>query len=1390
MALTPGQNLIWLGQGLSPDVPIYNMGWRFRLGEGIDPERFARAFASLVEQSDVMRMVVHDTDDGPRLSVLASAAGEHTMLRLPAGRAEAVVTELVQEPFDLAVETFRSRLIECDGEWQWILVQHHILSDAKSGELLFRYVSERYEAAEGSGGPIGQALPSFLDWVNGAGSHIDPEVSAFWSEQVSDLPTSPPPVYAGHRHTDSSTTSKLVVPLGKHRTRRLLQLHEDERFAALTPAQTNSNALATVLLAWLSRVTDSEQTTIGFTAHCRSNMKARRTPGLFMEVLPLSAEVSFSTPMQGLFREVVTRTNDLLMWAASGAGTAATHAAFNLVLNYLPTRFGEFANRDVEVEWLDHGHFDPMHALWVDVIGFEGGGDISLRLRFNEGLFPDLQKSAAASQILRVLDVLLDDPQTQIGKLGLARDEDKSVALTRAQWEPTDPGAPDVLDALMAHCRSDPNRVVLTDDTRSVTRGELWNEAGAVAHYLESHGVGAGDRVGVFLTRGRHLVSTLLGILRIGAAYVPLDPLQPSERIGEIVRAAKLSVTITERRLAEAFPTSYPTIMVEDVDTSLAHDRDTPIVVGSDAYVIFTSGTTGRPKGVRVGRPALARYAHWAADTFGGAEPATWALHSAIGFDLTVTSIFAPLISGGQIRAYRERPGEADLSILRVFEDDAVNVVKLTPSHLSLVVRHAKPLGNIRTLVLGGEDLSTTLSRRALEAFGSQVSILNEYGPTEATVGCMVHKFDPATDVEDSVPIGLPAKDTAIYVLDRAGSPVPDQVIGELAVSGPDRLASGYFNDPETTESKFVDNPFMPGTKMYLTGDRAHVRHDGVICYHGRSDDQVKINGIRIELGEISSALQAHPSISDAVVLQAQAEDTKPRACTLCGLGSDHPEADIDPAGTCRLCRDFGTYEDRAHGYFRTMDDLAIQLDHAAQRRTGPYDCLMLLSGGKDSSYALGRLVEFTPRVLAVTLDNGFISEGAKENIVNVCTALGVEHRFIRTRHMNEIFADSLERYSNVCNGCFKVIYTLSMQLAKREGIPLIVTGLSRGQLFETRLAPELFGVSGASSDEIDLSVLDARRSYHQMPDAAARLLNGDFFDNGDVFEEVQFVDFYRYCDVSVDAVFHYLDNKLPWLRPKDTGRSTNCLINDVGIYVHKKRRGYHNYALPYSWDVRMGHKTREACLNELNDDLDLDRIGEIMHQIGYSLDEPEHHSRSSLSAYYVADSDLPSGSLRAHLAARLPRSAMPQELIRVDEIPLTPNGKVDQTALRKLKPVSASTDRAKKGAARTGPESLLLDIWREVLKRNDIGVYDTFFDAGGDSLHAISVASRANRVGLSITAFSVLRDQTIPEILAKAGATEGAPAQRRGRRAQVDPKTMAQLGKIFGKRNNVGSSG
>jgi amino acid adenylation domain-containing protein len=912
-----------------------------------------------------------------------------------------------------------------------------------------------------------------------------------------------------------------------------------------------------------------------------------------------------------------------------------------------------------------------------------------------------------------------------------------------------------IVELFEAQAARTPNDEAVRLDDRSLSYGQLNERANQVAAHLRTLGAGPERLVVLYMEHSIEAVCAILGVLKAGAAYAPVDPATtPKERLAYILqdisagtaRDGASPVVVTQSQLVSNIPGDAAEVVTLDSDfeqvelypTSNPAPAATP---GNLAYVIYTSGSTGKPKGVLIEHRSLVNYIWWANQKYCGGEGLTWPLFSSLAFDLTVTSIFTPLISGGRIVVYREDPGVHGMVVLKVIEDGAVDIVKLTPSHLAMIKDLDLAASRIRKLIVGGEDFKAELARDITRQFGRPVEIYNEYGPTEATVGCMIHRYDAEKDRGLSVPIGIPAANAGVYILDEQLSPVPTGVTGEMYLAG-DGLARGYLNQAELTEQKFVTAPDprqngpaaqSPASKpqplrLYKTGDVARWSAEGRMEFLGRADYQVKIGGMRIELGEIEARLLEHSDVRECVVdvvhTGARKAPKELTYCTRCGVASSLPGTAYDADGVCNLCRAFDSYKDKAQAYFKSVDEFKALVAEMKAARTGEYDCVVLFSGGKDSTFMLYKICALGLKPLAFTLDNGFLSDEAMDNVRRVVKALGVDHVFGTTPHMNEIFVDSLKQFSNVCNGCFKTIYTLATNLAHEKGIGYIVTGLSRGQFFETRLTEEVFKRKDFDVVKLDALVLDARKAYHRRQDAVSCHLAVDILQGDGVFDEIRFVDFYRYWSVSLEELYAVLKERGVWSRPSDTGRSTNCLINDVGIYLHKKQRGFHNYSLPYSWDVRLGQKTRNEAMEELEDEIDETRVKDIMAQIGYTEPPADEPGMDRLVAYYVSEKPLPVAEVRAHLAQELPDYMVPPYVVWLEKLPLTPNGKVDRRTL----PIPTS-EHMQPAREIVGPrnetEQKLAAIWAEVLSVEEVGIHDNFFEMGGHSLLAIRLASR-----------------------------------------------------------------
>jgi len=413
-----------------------------------------------------------------------------------------------------------------------------------------------------------------------------------------------------------------------------------------------------------------------------------------------------------------------------------------------------------------------------------------------------------------------------------------------------------------AHADRTPDALALTCGDIQLTYRELDRRANQLARHLQSLGVGPDVLVAICIPRSVELVVAMLGVWKAGGAYLPIDPSYPKKRARFMLTDSCARVAITTRVLASEFAHDAATLCIDDLDLSRTDARLPTSDAGEQlAYVIYTSGSTGQPKGVMIHQRGLSNYVSWAIGAYDVDASTRSALHSSTAFDLTITSLL-PLAAGGGVVLVSEDAGSLGLVDL-VRRPGERLFVKLTPQHLNLLTDTfvaSELAARIRMFVIGGEQLLGPL----LRGLGAEPTrIINEYGPTEAVVGCCIHEVGTGDDPCKAIPIGKPIANTQLHVLDEY---LASAAIGELYIGGAG-VARGYFGRPDLTAERFVPDPFgYPGDRLYRTGDLVIRRSDGVFEYIGRLDHQVKVRGFRIELGEIEAALANHEELKDVVI--------------------------------------------------------------------------------------------------------------------------------------------------------------------------------------------------------------------------------------------------------------------------------------------------------------------------------------------------------------------------------------------------------------------------------------------------------------------------------------------------------------------------------------------
>ncbi len=1315
--LAPAQALIWSGARIHPDAPFANMTTLSRLNVDVNVERFFAAFDAVVAAHESLRTVFEESSSAPLARVLdvAPRRVEHVVLDNEDTLQGWMRTRLAQ-PLDYTECCYDGVLLSVAGRTLWWLALHHLITDATSSALIFAHLSAAY---------AGEQVPSssyavYLRELNERQNHKAWKRAQSHWEQFSSIAQTPSLYHSARAATTHST--RVAISLTPARRAGIARLLSDE-FKTLSPQLGWSAMLATVTAVFRHRLSDCGSTVFAVPVHNRDRSN-KHVVGLCIELFPMTVEVKVGETFHAVYNRALQA---LLVLASHARPGTSPNVAVDAVLNVTRVPFGTFDGQPTQTDYLDNGSVEPIHALRVQSHAWNGDDQFDLALDVNHGVVDAHAIESVPEHYVAVLDQIIAAPDSSIGEFSLQCDTERSAMARYNTREHTATTATvlTMLDEALAGSTD----VSLREQERAFTATDFVASCERVASWLVARGVMPGDKVGIRMAPCADAVIAIHGVLRAGGVFVPLDASYPQARLDYMQRDAGVCFVI------DALPG----------DLQEAAQPMTRIDVGvkpSDlAYIIYTSGSTGQPKGVPITHRGLAEYLSFAVQAYMDSEQRLqMALYTSLSFDLTITSLFLPFLTNGTLHCH---PAGGAAALREIVDEQKVNTLKATPSHLQLLARLPKKALCLRTLIVGGEQFTVALAQRLKRTLRADVRLYNEYGPTEAVVGCMVHEYDPNQDGETQVPIGRPAPGVVLEVLDQYKKPVPMGSPGELYISRPG-MTVGYLHRPELNDERFVVLDAHAPVQFYRSGDLVRMRDPQSMVYLGRTDEQVKVQGVRLDPQEVETALLHFPGVKQCVVRLWRDSDYHANVdyCERCGIPSNVPDVQIDEEGICSTCRTYRAIIDQTKAYFKSRDELKDELRQARETRGGSFDVLHLLSGGKDSTYALYELVALGADVCSITLDNGFISDAAKDNARRVAAHLGIEHEFVSTPAMNAIFRDSLERHSNVCNGCYKAIYTLAINKANALGIPFISTGLSRGQLFETRLTPGQFDLQRFDVEAIDAAVVAARKAYHRTPDAVSKLLDVSVFDDDTIFQRVRFLDVYRYVDVELRNMMSFLHQSTPWRRPPDTGRSTNCLINAAGIAVHQLERGYHNYAMPYSWDVRLGHKTRQQAMEELDDPIDPEEVARMLAEIGY---QPQVEER--LTAWYVAKSAVDDDMLKRHLAQRLPAYAVPRSFIAVDSIALNPNGKVDLDRLP-----APQQQRVSNGASFIAPQTLveeaLCEMWQTLLEVERVGVEDDFFALGGTSLRALEMVMWASEhFEVTIPEASAFENRTVRQL-------------------------------------------
>ncbi len=889
--LAYNQEILWALDQAIPDLTAYNVPRVLRIHGPLDLNSLRSALNGLVERHQVLRTRISIVDGAPVQSVAPPGAVPFTLQDLSSLEVDArspALERMIQAGiayhFDLASDLLlRATVIRLGAaDHVLLLLTHHIVCDEWSREVLYRDLGVLYAAARNGQEAQLPALPiQFADYaawqrtaVHEAGMARD---LAFWRERLANLPTLEVP-------TDYPRTGLPSFRGTRHRFDLPTPLIEQARVLARAEGTTLYVALLTAYIALLQRYSGQTDIVVGTPVSTRSHEELENLVGYFPNTLILRASLdgdpSFRTLMRRvreLYLDAFEHRNvplEQLALEVSDHGRPRTEPLFRV--NFQSQEGVPVGARldgaEVTPMPVDFGtaKFELLLAIHETPGGWRGAAEYRTDL-FDGGTIERL-----VGHYQHLLGSAMAAPDLPVSRLDILPREERKLILEdwnqTARPYPRHATLPDLLEATAARV---PNDLALRGGGDQVSFAALDARANAMARHLQGLGVGPGVLVGVFMERSPALVIALLGIMKAGGAYVPIDPTYPRARIGFMLQDSGAPVLLTQARLLDRLPGSTPALLVLDeagwpVEAPAPTEFSRPERrLGPDdlAYVIYTSGSTGTPKGAMLPHRGLVNYLAWAVQAYeiqgGNGAP----VHSSIAFDLTITSLWAPLVAGKPAILLPDALGvEALAEALRTSRD--LSLIKITPAHLELLRNQLTPeqaAGRVRTIVIGGENLVGE-ALAFWQSASPDTVLVNEYGPTETVVGCCVEFVRGGDPIAGSVPIGRPIANTRLYVLDRLGQPVPIGVIGELFIGG-DGVGLGYLNRPEQSAVAFLPDPFVPGGRMYRTGDRARYRADSRLEFLGRLDEQIKIRGYRIEPGEVEAVLAQHPAVEEAAVV-------------------------------------------------------------------------------------------------------------------------------------------------------------------------------------------------------------------------------------------------------------------------------------------------------------------------------------------------------------------------------------------------------------------------------------------------------------------------------------------------------------------------------------------
>jgi amino acid adenylation domain-containing protein len=877
---TFAQQRLWFLEQLQPGSTSYLVPWSLRIEGELNASALEKSLAEIIRRHEILRTTFSWRDEMP-MQVVGSPAFTLTVLNISGldrpeekaaemGRAEARI------PLDLEHgPLFRAQLLRLNPQLHILLLtMHHIIFDGWSRRILIQELSALYDAF--CAGRPSLLPPPNLQYADYAvwqrqqlqGTNLEKQLS-YWRKQLAGVPASLDlPVDRPRPPVQTFNGAKLPIAFSKDLTEKLN-----------TFSRQNGATLFMTLLAGfqtlLSRYSLQDDIAVGTPIANRNRAELEEMIGFFANTLVMRAKLSDETN----FKELVAQVRETSLEAYAHQDVPfeklveelrpdrnlSQNPLFQVLFSLQNSPRQAFELSGLTLRLMDLGEttskFDISAFLSESPDGVRG------RFEFNTDLFDSETIQRMIGHYEMLLAAAVEHPHIPVSKIPLLTDEERSLILDG--WNCTKSEYPQTMclhQLIEAQAKRTPDAIAVVMGKEQISYRALDKKANQLANYLQQRGVGPETLVGVFLERSIDMVIVLLGVLKAGGAYIPLDPAYPSERIAFILEDAGAKVLLTQQDLVSVLPSGSAVVITMDAmqGRTAKEGKKSPIAKLTPqnlAYVLYTSGSTGKPKGVQITHANLVNFLFSMRAEPGLAPEDTLLAVTTLSFDIAGLEIYLPLVTGAKIILASRSEAADGQRLLQLIRNRKPTIIQSTPATWRMLIEAGWEGSAELKVLCGGEALPGNLTAQLLPRCSE---LWNMYGPTETTIWSSVYRVNSATA---TAPIGRPIANTTFYILDAHMQPVPIGVSGELYIGG-DGVARGYLSRPELTEAGFVPNPFdrRPDAKLYRTGDLARYLPDGNVQYLGRTDFQVKVRGFRIELGEIESVLAKHSSVRQAVV--------------------------------------------------------------------------------------------------------------------------------------------------------------------------------------------------------------------------------------------------------------------------------------------------------------------------------------------------------------------------------------------------------------------------------------------------------------------------------------------------------------------------------------------